>query len=188
MLYVVRNTKEISYTSCPSRANTRRLNHNDCGLNHLPGYKNIKLKVSVHMWFYLFWRPKDGSDITSQLGAFPPAQKWTSLSYSCLGYILIQFPPMPPATLPQWLLLSVLYRISKDSLLLWGHLNYDPIKLKWWDGKPQKALHAWQLSGALCCQMGPGLGFCHVILCPPSTQLLLLLLSSFSCVWLCATP
>ena len=32
MIYVVRNTKEVSYTSCPSRANIRRLNHNDCGL------------------------------------------------------------------------------------------------------------------------------------------------------------
>lgn len=126
MLYVVRNTKEVSYTSCPSRANIRRLNHNDCGLNHLPGHKNIKLKVSIYMWFYLFWRPKDVSDITSQLDAIPPVPKWTSLSYSCLGYIVIQFPPMPPATLPQWLLLFVLYRISRDSASvrppkLWSH-------------------------------------------------------------------
>ena len=170
MLYVVKNSKEVSYTSCPPRANIRRLNHNDCGLSHLPGYKNIKLKVSIHMWFYLFWRPKDASDITSQLDAFPPVQKWMSLPYSCLGYVLIQFPPMPPATLPQWLLLSILYRISKESLLLCGHLNYDPIKLKWWDGKPQKAPHTCQLSGASRCQRGPGLGFCHMIPCPPSTQ------------------
>lgn len=119
-----------------------------------------KLKVSIHICFYLFWSPKAMSDITSNLDAFPQMQKETSWPYPCLLLhmlsiflqCILQLVLSDFSYLILWILQTTPGSMRPPKP--WSH----EIKMMRWKTTEGTAEHhsTWQIPQALCCHRVPG--------------------------------